>query len=79
VFRLDLSEAAELRGVVRLLRRARRSATRRTFVKAGKPGLNVVRVPARKLVPGRYRLTLRAVDASGNSSPAASLNFKLLR
>jgi plastocyanin len=79
VFRLRLSEAAQLRGVVRLLRRARRSATRRSFTRQGRAGTNVVRVPARRLVPGRYRLTLRAIDAAGNSSPPARLTFTLRR
>jgi plastocyanin len=76
-FSLELSEAAELRGVAQHLRRARRSATRRSFTRAGRRGLNVLRVPARGLVPGRYRLTLRAIDAAGNSSPSVSLTFRV--
>jgi plastocyanin len=79
VFRLELSEPAELRGVVRRVGRARGAATRRSFTRAGKAGQNVVRVPARGLRRGRYRLTLRAVDASGNSSAPRGLSFTLRR
>jgi plastocyanin len=79
VFRLRLSEAARLRGVVQRIGGARGSATRRNVSVAGKPGQNTIRVSARGLVPGRYRLTLRAIDAAGNTSAAVRTTFKLRR
>jgi hypothetical protein len=39
---------------------------------SGKAGRNVVRVKRRKLHPGRYKLTIVAVDPAGNRSKAVT-------
>jgi uncharacterized delta-60 repeat protein len=60
--RFTLPEAARVRFT---LQPARPSARRATFTARGVPGANRVRL-ARRLKPGRYRLTATATDAAGN-------------
>jgi plastocyanin len=61
----DASVTAKLRG-----------PTRKTLTAKGKSGLNLLKLPKR-LKPGRYALTLRATDASGNRSTTASVKFRV--
>ena len=46
---------------------------------AGKQGANSFRVSARKLKPGRYRVTLQAEDADGNDSGPSQAFFRVRR
>jgi sugar lactone lactonase YvrE len=63
-------------------RRGRRCIRRvpvRTLRHAGAAGANSIRVPARGLRPGRYRLLLTAVDAVGNTSARRKLPLRVVR
>jgi plastocyanin len=51
----------------------------RRFSFSARAGPNSVRLPLRRLRPGRYRLALRAVDAAGNRSAVARVSFRLRR
>ncbi|HEX2232844.1 MAG TPA: hypothetical protein VHG69_05720 [Thermoleophilaceae bacterium] len=51
----------------------------RRFSFSARAGVNNVRLPLRRLRPGRYRLALRAVDAAGNRSSVARASFTLRR
>jgi hypothetical protein len=59
------------------------TAVRGSFTQPGKVGGNRLtfrgRVGGRKLGAGSYRLSARAVDAAGNASPVARVNFKIVR
>jgi DNA-binding beta-propeller fold protein YncE len=63
-------------------RRGRRCIRRvpvRTLRHDGAAGANSIRVPARGLRPGRYRLLLTAVDAVGNTSAQRKLPLRVVR
>ena len=72
-----------------VVRRARHSKGRLVFKRyasagrAGEEGSNTMRLKRRmgshRLLPGRYRLTLIAVDAAGNRSRPLSANFTVRR
>jgi hypothetical protein len=59
----------------------------KAFTRAAAPGLNRVafsgryrlRGKTRKLSPARYRLTLQGVDAAGNPTNRARINFRVVR
>ena len=82
--RFSLSEAATVR-----FRVARRAPARRLggFTRQAPAGAGAVRFRGRlrlggrlrALPPGRYRLTLVATDAAGNSSSPTRLRFRILR
>ena len=76
--RFSLSESARVSGA---LDRRGPSAVRvvRRFSLSARAGLNRIRLPLRRLRPGRYRLTLRAVDRVGNRSTVARARFALRR
>jgi plastocyanin len=71
-----LSEAANVRGSLVLLRRARLAAklVRRLRV-VGRQGRNAFRLSRRGVEPGDYRISLRAKDAAGNVSSTARRSF----
>jgi plastocyanin len=46
----------------------------RTFDGPGKSGKNTAKLSVKKLRPGRYKLTVTAVDAAGNAAPPAVKN-----
>jgi plastocyanin len=53
-----------------------RGPTRKNLKLAGKAGTNVLKLPKR-LKKGRYALTLRATDPSGNASDVARVKFSV--
>jgi hypothetical protein len=67
----------------RRAKRCNRLTPAGSFTLPARQGANRVRFQGRfgtrKLKPGRYVLTLRAIDAAGNSSRRVSRAFKLLR
>lgn len=80
--RFTLPEAARVK-LSFTRKRARRFRGAGSFTVRGHAGLNKLRFQGRltrrkALKPGRYRLTLRAVDRFGNRSQAPKLSFKLL-
>ena len=86
-FRFDLSEPARVTLTVeRAVRNRRSKATRFApsggFAKSSAAGTNSIKVPTRvgkrRLRPGRYRATLIATDAAGNSSHPKRVAFVIL-
>jgi plastocyanin len=73
-FVFQLSEAADVDGVVRPVGRPR-GRRGSTFDANGRQGTNRVRFSGRGLRPGRYRLTLTATDSAGNKSDPARAIF----
>ena len=67
----------------RRARRCTRLIPRGTLVRRSHPGTNLVafsgRIGTRKLPVGRYRATLRATDAAGNTSAAKTVSFRIVR
>jgi plastocyanin len=76
--RFSLSETARVKGAIDRLGSSATPIVRR-FSFSGRAGVNRVRLPLRRLRPGRYRLTLRAVDGDGNRSGLARARFRLTR
>lgn len=78
--RFTLGEAADVLVEVRRLRNGRSSGG---VVVAqdprGKVGPNKVRLRTRRLKPGRYRVTVVATDAAGNSSRVRGVNVRVVR
>lgn len=72
--RFTLSEQATVRG--KILRGARRV---RSFAAGRRAGARSLRLPTRRLAPGRYRVELVAADAAGNASAAASARLRIRR
>ncbi|HEX8857313.1 MAG TPA: hypothetical protein VF752_17095, partial [Thermoleophilaceae bacterium] len=71
--RFALSEPARLTGSVKKgARRVQKISI------TGRKGTNSVKL-SRKLKAGRYRLTLKAVDAAGNTSKTFTKTFRLGR
>jgi DNA-binding beta-propeller fold protein YncE len=70
-------------GACRLRAKRGRRCIRRTAVKtlshAGAAGANSIRLAARGLRPGRYRLLLTAVDGVGNTSARRTLRLRVVR
>jgi sugar lactone lactonase YvrE len=60
-------------------RRCTRRATVKTLSHAGAAGANSIRLAARGLLPGRYRLLLTAVDGVGNASARRTLPLRVVR
>jgi hypothetical protein len=89
-FRYRLSERATVRITIERVRRrgSRRSSRRRSFKKVvvlrrpGRKGANRIafsgRIRSRPLRAGRYRATLRAIDAAGNRSVPKRRGFKII-
>jgi hypothetical protein len=86
-FRFDLSEPARVtitveRAVVKPRSKAPRFAPSGGFAIATSAGANSIKVPVRvakrRLRPGRYRATLIATDAAGNSSHPKRVAFWVL-
>ncbi len=86
-FRFDLSEPARVTFTVERAIRARRSKATRfapkgSFAMRRAAGANSINVPVRvgkhNLRPGRYRATLIATDAAGNSSTPKRVAFWIL-
>lgn len=86
-FRFDLSEPARVTfSVERAVRDRRSKATRfapsGAFAMSRAAGSNSINVPVRvgkrRLRPGRYRATLLATDAAGNSSHPKRVAFRVL-
>jgi DNA-binding beta-propeller fold protein YncE len=75
--RFRLSERAGVR--VTVSRAASRNSSGRVLAKAGRGGLNRLRVRARGLRPGRYRLTFEATDAVGHEATPRSLVLRVAR
>ena len=78
-FRFSLSEAADVRIVVK--RRGRRVGTlRRSDLPAGANSIAFSgRFRGRALRPGRHVAVITATDAAGNVSRARSIRFTILR
>jgi plastocyanin len=76
--RFSLSEAARVRGTLEPLG-PRSARVVRRFSFRGVRGVNRVRLPVRGLRRGRYRVTLRAVDAAGNRSTLVRARFRIVR
>ena len=76
--RLSLSENARVNGTIERLGPRAARVTRRFSVSA-RAGVNRIRLPLRRLRPGRYRVSLRAVDGAGNRSAVARAAFRLTR
>ncbi len=75
VFRLSERASVSLR-IVR--RTARRRVTVRNLTRANlPPGSNTVRIAGRRLAPGRYVVTTRAIDAAGNRGAQRSATFRI--
>jgi Tol biopolymer transport system component len=80
--RYRLSEAATLTVTIRRLRGRRAALARGSIKSAAAAGPGALRfrgrVRGRRLAPGRYRATLRAVDAAGNASRRVSVRFTVV-
>jgi plastocyanin len=76
--RFSLDEAARVNGTLDR-RGGGTSRIVRRFSASGRAGVNRVRLPLRRLRPGRYRVALRAVDTAGNRSAVARAAFTLRR
>ena len=80
--RYRLSEDATLTVAVRRLRRGRGALARGSIRAAAAAGPGALpfrgRVGGRRLARGRYRATLRAVDAAGNASEGVSVRFRVV-
>jgi hypothetical protein len=75
--RWRLSEAARI--TVRIDRLSGRKRRRvRSISRRAAGGVGRLRLSARRLKPGRYRLTLTAVDAAGNRSAPKSIAFRIV-
>ncbi len=72
-----LSERASV--VLRIVRRtAGRRVTVRKLTRANlPPGSNTVRIAGRRLAPGRYVMTTRAIDRAGNRGAQRSATFRI--
>ena len=70
-------------GLIRAKTGKTRAKTLSRFTVAGKAGANRIvfrgRVGGKTLKPGRYRLTVRAVDAAGNRSAPVGKAFTVKR
>jgi sugar lactone lactonase YvrE len=82
--RFKLSESAMVRVELRRLRcrvptRSGRRCVRRTLNKRGRPGANTLRLRARGLRPGSYRLSVRARDAVGHEATQRKLRMRVVR
>jgi plastocyanin len=76
--RFSLDEAARVSGTLDR-RGGGTSRIVRRFSVSARAGFNRVRLPLRRLRPGRYRVALRAVDGAGNRSALARAAFTLRR
>jgi sugar lactone lactonase YvrE len=82
--RFRLSEPAKVRVLVRRspcrapARRGRR-CLRRSLKKLGRPGANSLRLDARGLRPGSYRLSVEAIDAVGHEATTRRLRMRVVR
>jgi hypothetical protein len=74
----DLSEAAALKLTI-LRQSGRRYKPVAALPLAASAGHTSRKLSTRKLKPGRYRLTLAAVDTSGNAAPLKTLSFTVTR
>jgi hypothetical protein len=74
-----LSERAAVRVTVARLRSRSRRSDVRVLTKAGRRGPNSLRVRARGLRPGRYRLTFGATDAVGHEATKRTLALRVVR
>jgi hypothetical protein len=70
---MTLSEAADLT----LAFKRRRGRSPRALSSRGEAGANAVRLSLRRVPPGRYRLTVRAVDDAGNAAEPARARFRV--
>ena len=72
-----LSERASV--VLRIVRRtAGRRVTVRKLTRANLPlGSNMVRIGGKRLAPGRYVVTTRAIDRAGNRGAQRSATFRI--
>jgi hypothetical protein len=50
----------------------------RLIKRSGRAGENAIRLRARGLAPGRFRLVLTAVDEVGNRSPRRTLGLRVV-
>jgi hypothetical protein len=82
VFHFRLNRAADVSLPVARIVSGGKAETRGTLRMAGDAGANTFRfrgkIRGRTLAPGRYRLTVTA-QADGMTSPAASIDFKIVR
>ena len=83
-FRFKLSKDARVKIVVsRSGRRLHRSGRSGSIARSGHAGRNRVRfsgrIGGRKLKPGRYVATVRAIDAAGRASSKRTVKFTILR
>jgi plastocyanin len=76
--RFSLNEAARVRGTLETVG-PRSARVVRRFSFRGRRGVNRVRLPVRRLRRGRYRASLRAVDAGGNRSRLVRARFRIVR
>ena len=74
--RLQLSEAARLE--VRYVRAGTKAHTVTKRIVSGKAGANAISV-RRWMRPGRYRVSILAIDAAGNASRPARLQLTVRR
>ena len=74
-----LTESASLRAQIYRIARRRAPRLVRSATLAGRSGANRARLSLRRLRPGRYRISLTATDATGNSSPAVTAVFRVRR
>jgi hypothetical protein len=74
-----LSERAAVRVTVARLRPVPRSSDVRVLTKTGRRGPNSLRLRARGLRPGRYRLTFGATDAVGHEATERTLALRVVR
>jgi hypothetical protein len=74
-----LSERAAVRVTVARLRPGPRSSDVRVLTKTGRRGPNSLRLRARGLRPGRYRLTFGATDAVGHEATERTLALRVVR
>jgi hypothetical protein len=74
-----LSEPAGVRVTVQQLRPRRRAVQARVLTKDGRTGVNTLRVSARGLRPGRYRLLIEATDAVGHDATPRRLGLRVVR
>jgi DNA-binding beta-propeller fold protein YncE len=60
-------------------RRCTRLSLRRTITHAGKPGANRIRIRARGLRPGSYRVVLSPTDLVGNEGVSRTVKLRVVR
>jgi hypothetical protein len=75
--RFRLSERADVR--VTVMRAGSASPASRVLAKTGRRGANRLRIRARGLRPGRYRLTFEATDAVGHEATPRTLRLRVAR